>query len=96
MTMKAKERVIVAMELGQPDRVLVLLAIWLDDAASSMGVKFMEVLKNPWLGYEVMEKAARKYGFDGVRTWLGPAEGWDENIKFVEKDGRMWVIDKKT
>lgn len=94
--MNAKERVKVAMELGQPDRVPVLPAMWVDHAASSMGVKFVDVLKNPWLGYEVMEKAARKYGFDGVRTWLAPAKGWDENIKFVEKDGKMWVIDKRT
>ncbi len=94
--MNAKERVKVAMELGQPDRVPVLPAMWVDHAASSMKVKFVDVLKNPWLGYEVMEKAARKYGFDGVRTWLAPAKGWDANIKFVKRDGRMWVINKKT
>ena len=94
--MNAKERVRGAMELGQPDGVPVHPAVGYDHAVVSIGIKYAEVIKNPLLGYEVMEKAARKYGFDGIRVFLAPPQDWDKDIKFLEKDGEMWVIDRKT
>lgn len=71
--MKAKERVKRALEKKEVDRVPVFPVITVRHAARVAGVKYRDIVMNPWLSYEVLLRAWKFYEFDGFEVSL-PSE----------------------
>ena len=68
--MRGKQRLLCAIQGGQPDRVPVLPQIWLDHAAIVSGIDPLEIMERPELGFRAMLMTARHYGLDGFRAFL--------------------------
>ena len=71
--MTAVERVEAALRGGRPDRVPFVPKIWVDFSARFCGVPLREVIENPVAALEVILRAGRGLGLDGVRQFALPA-----------------------
>ena len=87
--MKAKERVRRALERKEPDRVPVFPVITALHAARATGIRYRDVVLNPWLNYEALLRAWRLYGFDGFE--VGLASRLDKDISIVKKSGEEFL-----
>jgi hypothetical protein len=84
------ERVATALRGGRPDRVPFVPKIWVDFSARFCGVPLREVIEDPVAALEVILRAGRGLGLDGVRQFALPAR------RTGEADGRLWEIDAAT
>lgn len=93
--MKAKERVRRALKRSIPDRVPVFPVITALHAARVTGIRYKDIVLNPWLNYEALLRAWRLYGFDGFEIGLAPKIDKDISIvkrdreEFLSKNGRL-------
>lgn len=88
--MKPKERVKKALERGIPDRVPVFPVITALHAARVTGIKYKDIVLNPWLNYEALLRAWRLYRFDGFEVGLAPKT--DNDISIVKIDGEEFLV----
>lgn len=82
--MTPEERISTALRGGRPDRVPFVPKIWVDFSARFCGVPLAEVIGDPVTALEVILRAGRDLGLDGVRQFALPAR------RTVEVDGRLW------
>ncbi|MBC7321125.1 uroporphyrinogen decarboxylase family protein [bacterium] len=87
--MKAKERVKRALERKEPDRVPVFPVITSLHAARVTGIKYRDIVLNPWLNYEALLRAWRLYRFDGFEVGLSPK--LDKDISVVKVNGEEYL-----
>lgn len=88
--MKAKERVRKALERGKPDRVPVFPVITSLHAARVTGIKYRDIVLNPWLNYEALLRAWRLYKFDGFE--LGIYSKLDEDILITKISNEEYLV----
>jgi uroporphyrinogen-III decarboxylase len=70
--MKASERLITALNRQTPDRVPVLLKIWIDLAARLVGRPYLDVLNDPGLAMETVVQASLDLKMDASRLFMFP------------------------
>lgn len=87
--MGAKERVKTVLEGKIPDRVPVFPVITALHAARATGIRYKDIVLNPWLNYEALLRAWRLYGLDGFEVGLAPVI--DEDVFIVKKDGEEFL-----
>lgn len=90
--MKAKERVKRVLEKRIPDRVPVFPVITALHAARATGIKYRDIVLNPWLNYEALLRAWRLYGLDGFEVGLAPMV--DKDVSIVKKNGEEFLSKK--
>ncbi|MGB9681623.1 MAG: uroporphyrinogen decarboxylase family protein [bacterium] len=87
--MKAKERVKRTLERKEPDRVPVFPVITALHAARVTGIRYKDIVLNPWLNYEALLRAWRLYSFDGFE--VGLASKLESDISIIEKNGEQFL-----
>lgn len=88
--MKAKERVKRVLERKEVDRVPVFPVITSLHAARVTGIKYRDIVLNPWLNYEALLRAWRLYGFDGFE--VGLASKLDKDISIVKIGNDEYLV----
>ena len=96
MQLNSKERVMLAMERKQADRVPVYPVFTEYHGAKVAGIKYSEVSLNPKLRNELILRIGMQYGFDGVTLYYDSPKDWDKNLIVVEKDGERFFQDRLT
>jgi uroporphyrinogen decarboxylase len=94
--LSSKERVLLAMERKQPDRVPVYPVFTEYHGARIAGVKYSEVSLNPKLRNELILRIGLQYEFDGVTLSYDPTQDWNKNLLIIEKDNDRYFQDKLT
>lgn len=88
--MKPKERVRRALERKEPDRVPVFPVITGLHAARVTGIKYRDIVLNPWLNYEALLRAWRLYEFDGFELGISPII--DKDISVLMLDNEEYLV----
>jgi uroporphyrinogen decarboxylase len=94
--LSSKERVLLAMERKQADRVPVYPVFTEYHGARIAGIKYSEVALNPKLRSELILRIGMQYGFDGVTLYCDPPKDWNKNLLVIEKDNDRYFQDKLT
>ncbi len=91
--MTSRERMRVAMRLGEPDRVPVMCQLAIGHYFLHAGLDPLET----WFSSEGFGEALialqRRYGFDGILVNLpGRPPGWREHVRSIQRDGEGMAI----
>lgn len=91
--MRSKERMALAMRLGQPDRVPVMCQLALGHYFLNAGIDAIEIWHSSEAFAEALIKLQRLYRFDGILVNLpGRDPNWRKYIKRIEKRGGQKII----
>ena len=91
--MTSRERMRVAMRLGQPDRVPVMCQLAIGHYFLHGGVDPLEIWYSSEGFGEALVALQRRYGFDGILVNLpGRPPGWRRNVRSIEPGGDGKII----
>ncbi len=91
--MNAKQRVMAAMELREPDRVPVFPVITAYQASRVTNVSYRDIILNPQLGFDALVAAWRFYQFDGFEVGLGPGRDYQGRHQTETEGGVEYLVD---
>jgi hypothetical protein len=86
--MTGAERFAAALRGGRPDRVPFVPKIWVDFSARFCSVPLRVVIEDPVAALEVILRAGRVLGLDGIRQFALPAR------RTEEVGGQLWEVDR--